>query len=90
MQGTFSITLTVDNAIPPLALAATEDLGPANQALPAGAALPISGGTPPYKVSAVNGTVPPGVTINPDGTLSGEPTSPGSYPLSMTIADVNG
>ena len=90
MKGTFTITLTVDQPTPPLAVAPTDDLGPANTPLAAGAALPISGGVPPYSVSDVQGTVPPGVTINSDGSLSGTPTTPGSYPLSLTVADANG
>ena len=87
MKGTFNVTLVVDNVVPPLEVATPEDLGPANQALPQGAALGISGGTPPYSVSNIQGVVPPGVTINPDGTLVGTPTSPGSYPLTITVAD---
>jgi hypothetical protein len=88
MNGQFQITLTVDpSAIPPLALAPTQDLGDANTALPANEALPITGGTPPYKVTNVVGTVPPGVTINGDGTQSGTPTTPGSYPLTITLQD---
>lgn len=91
VNGTFNITLIVDPApVPPLQLAATDDLGPAGQALPAGDALPISGGTPPYTVTAVSGTVPPGVTINSDGTLTGTPSTPGSYPLTITLQDANG
>lgn len=88
MKGTFSITLTVDLApIPPLALAASEDLGPATVALPAGDALPITGGTPPYTVTNVTGTVPPGVTINSDGTITGTPTQSGTFPLTIDISD---
>jgi len=87
MKGTFQITLTVDAA--PLQLAPTEDLGPAGTAL-ANEELPISGGTPPYEVTNVSGTVPPGVTIGSDGSISGTPTTPGSYPLTIAIQDANG
>lgn len=85
MKGTFSITLTVDAA--PLALAPTDDLGQVGAALPSDAKLPASGGTPPYKISNVTGTVPPGVTINEDGSLSGTPTQSGSFPLSVDLQD---
>jgi len=88
MKGTFTITLIVDAPPPPpLALAATDDLGPATVALPAGTVLPISGGTPPYVITNVTGTVPPGLTINSDGTITGTPTSAGSFPLSIDISD---
>jgi len=88
VKGTFSITLTVDAPPPPpLTLATSDDLGPAGTALSAGDTLPISGGTPPYTVTNVTGTVPPGVTINSDGTLTGTPTSPGSFPLTIALQD---
>lgn len=91
MKGTFTITLVVDPApIPPLALAATDDLGPATVALSTGDALPISGGTPPYTITNVSGTVPPGVTINSDGTITGTPSSAGTFPLSIDISDSQG
>lgn len=90
MKGSFSITLTVDAPTPPLALAATFDLGEAGKMLPAGEALPISGGKPPYTVSGVTGTVPQGVTIQSDGTLTGAPSTPGTYPLTIDLQDSEG
>jgi hypothetical protein len=88
MKGTFSITLTVDAPPPPpLALASSDDLGPQGTALPAGDTLPISGGTPPYTITGVTGTVPPGVTINSDGTITGTPTSAGTFPLTIALQD---
>ena len=87
-KGVFQITLIVDAPPPPpLALAATDDLGPEGAAIPAGAVLPITGGTPPYQVTNVSGTVPAGVTINADGTVTGTPTEAGSFPLSISIQD---
>jgi hypothetical protein len=87
-KGVFNITLTVDAPPPPpLQLAATDDLGPEGTAIPAGTSLPISGGAPPYDVTNVEGTVPPGVTINADGTVTGTPTEAGSFPLTISIQD---
>ena len=86
-KGVFQITLTVDAPPPPLELAATDDLGQEGVAIPAGTSLPISGGTPPYDVTNVQGTVPPGVTINADGTVTGTPTEAGSFPLAISIQD---
>jgi hypothetical protein len=91
MNGQFNIVITVDApVVGQLQLAPTQDLGPANQPLPANEALPITGGTPPYKVTNVVGTVPPGVTIEGDGTQTGTPTTAGSYPLTITLQDANG
>jgi large repetitive protein len=89
MQGTFNVTLVVDQPVAPLAVATPEDLGPAGQALPANAALSISGGTPPYTLSNLTGSVP-GVTINTDGTLTGTPSTPGQYPITVTVTDSQG
>ena len=91
MKGTFNITLTVDPApVPPLSMDPADDLGPATLALPDGTALPIKGGTPPYTITDVQGTVPPGVTINSDGTMSGTPAQAGDFPLSITVQDASG
>lgn len=49
-----------------------------------------SGGTAPYTFS-VSGTFPPGISGNPStGTLSGTPTSTGTYNFTITATDANG
>jgi Putative Ig domain len=88
--GTFNIVLTVDPPLAPLALAATEDIGPAGVALPAGKALPITGGKPPYSLTNVTRQVPTGISIMPDGTLTGTSTAPGDYSLTIDLQDANG
>jgi predicted extracellular nuclease len=40
--------------------------------------LSATGGTPPYTWTAISG-MPPGVTVAPDGTVSGTPTTAGEY-----------
>lgn len=85
MKGTFQVTFTVE--APPLAVASPQDLGVAGAPLTPGAKLSISGGTPPYSITNVVGAVPPGVTINSDGTLTGGPTAAGSFPLSIDVQD---
>jgi hypothetical protein len=87
-KGVFQITLIVDPApAPPLALAASDDLGQVDVGLAAGTVLPFSGGVGPYKVTDVQGTIPPGVTINPDGTVTGTPTEAGSFPITVSAQD---
>ncbi len=44
------------------------------------------GGVPPYTFS-VTGTLPPGTTLAADGTLSGTPTTPGTYNFSVAVND---
>ena len=48
-----------------------------------------SGGTPPYTVTLVGCSVP-GVTLAAVGTLSGTPTTPGTYNCVLTATDASG
>jgi hypothetical protein len=47
--------------------------------------LAATGGVPPYLWVA--GPLPPGFSLQADGTLSGTPTTPGSYTLSLSVVD---
>jgi hypothetical protein len=51
--------------------------------------LQASGGTEPYEWSVVGG-LPPGLTVETDGTVSGTPTSGGSYQLVVEVTDSAG
>lgn len=44
--------------------------------------------TPDYSYTLVTGSLPTGITLNPDGTLSGTPTVDGSFPISIAVDDV--
>ncbi|MDR3698110.1 MAG: putative Ig domain-containing protein [Candidatus Sulfopaludibacter sp.] len=44
------------------------------------------GGVPPYTFSAT-GTLPPGTSLAGDGTLSGTPTTPGTYSFGIVVSD---
>ncbi len=46
-----------------------------------------SGGTGPYSFAVTSGALPPGVTLLPDGTLSGTPTSAGTFNFTITATD---
>ena len=48
------------------------------------------GGTSPYAWTVVNGTLPPGLALNPDGYLIGTTYSVGSFPFSVRVSDVMG
>jgi hypothetical protein len=54
------------------------------------ASLVASSGTPPYTWSLVSGTLPPGVTLNPAGYFSGQPTASGTYNVTVQVTDSNG
>lgn len=89
MKGTFNVTLNVDAAPPPaLAVQSPEDLGPVGGPL-ANPGLIISGGTPPYSVTLdpASAPLPPGITLNPDGTFAGTTTEAGSFAVTVDVAD---
>jgi len=48
------------------------------------------GGTAPYTWSRVNGTLPPGLKLQPHkGVISGVATTPGEYHFNLAVADSN-
>jgi hypothetical protein len=47
----------------------------------------ISGGGAPYSCSLASGSLPPGVTLNANCTLTGTPTTGGSYTFSVAVVD---
>lgn len=49
-----------------------------------------SGGTAPYTFAVTSGAVPPGLTLATNGTLSGTPTSAGSFTFVVTATDHGG
>jgi len=51
------------------------------------AALSASGGTTPYTWSLASGSLPTGLTLSSAGTISGAPTSAGSFPFTVQVTD---
>jgi subtilisin family serine protease len=52
--------------------------------------LQATGGKPPYSWSVVSGSLPPGINLNPDGTLTGTPTRQWQYTFAVEVTDTDG
>jgi uncharacterized protein (TIGR03437 family) len=52
--------------------------------------LTAMGGEAPYSFGVTAGGLPPGLRLSADGVLSGTPTQPGSFPVTITAIDANG
>ena len=63
---------------------------PAGQvSVPYGAAFSAIGGTGPF-IYSYSGNLPPGLSLNPQGQLSGTPQLGGNYSFTVNARDVNG
>ena len=51
--------------------------------------LTASGGTGPYTFALTGGTLPAGLSLNPNGTLSGTPTGGGTFSFTVTATDAS-
>lgn len=49
-----------------------------------------SGGTQPYRWSVAGGSLPPGLSLQPDGSLGGTPISPATSTFSIRVTDTTG
>jgi len=48
------------------------------------------GGSSPYTFTVVEGALPPGLSLDSDGRLSGTPTQQGSFPFKVRVRDARG
>jgi uncharacterized protein (TIGR03437 family) len=53
-------------------------------------ALQASGGVAPYRYEIVSGSYPPGLSGFSNGTISGTPTTPGTFVVRLRVVDGNG
>ena len=52
--------------------------------------LQAGGGKPPYSWTVASGTLPPGLSLNPDGSLSGTPIQQWKYTFTVEVSDTAG
>ncbi len=49
--------------------------------------LTVTGGTAPYSFAVSAGNLPPGMSLSPNGNISGNPTAAGTYSFTVTAQD---
>ncbi|MHC4599393.1 MAG: S8 family serine peptidase, partial [Planctomycetota bacterium] len=52
--------------------------------------LTASGGTTPYVFASIGGTLPPGLSVAADGSITGTPTTAGAYVFNISVTDAAG
>ncbi|MFL6277905.1 MAG: putative Ig domain-containing protein [Blastocatellia bacterium] len=83
------LTITVGPPPPPLAIR-TEALPNATQGLSYTAHLEAAGGVAPYAWTLDIGTLPDGITMQSDGTISGRGNAVGTYAFTVRVKDAVG
>jgi len=84
-QASANFTLNITNPPPPIIKAnPAPAVGASN--LPYGFSFTTTGGLKPLAWTET-GTLPPGLSLAADGTLSGTPTSTGSFPITVMVSD---
>src|SRR5581483_11277797 len=99
IAGTFSFTAQVQDGAgltdtQPLSIAVASNLAVATSALPDavegrdyGSAVLAAGGTPPFTFTLFSGSLPPGLEMFTDGTVSGTPSATGTTGFTVQVAD---
>ncbi|HXW53029.1 MAG TPA: Ig domain-containing protein [Myxococcota bacterium] len=57
--------------------------------IPYSATIEVTGGLPPFTFSLTSGALPPGLTLNADGTITGTPTEQGVFSFGVLAVDSN-
>jgi hypothetical protein len=83
---TKSLTITVASASGPVQIT-TSSLASGHVAVPYSTALAAIDGIAPYKWSITSGALPAGLTLASSGTVSGTPTTSGTFSFTAHVAD---
>ncbi|MCX7605372.1 MAG: Ig domain-containing protein, partial [Bryobacteraceae bacterium] len=81
---TASFTLTVNAQ---LSITSTSPLPSASLGTPYSHTLTATGGAPPYAWSLQSGSLPPGLSLAPDGRISGTPAASGTFSFTLVVVD---
>ncbi len=65
----------------------TQSLPSATVGSPYSATLTATGGLPPYTWSIISGSLPPGLSLDTSGNITGTPTTPGTYNFTVQVVD---
>jgi len=97
--GSYSVTVQVQDTltnrdsksytilvIGPLSVT-TESLASGNIGVPYSSGVAATGGKQPYKFSVASGSLPPGLSMDDSGAITGKPSKAGSYPLTVQVND---
>ncbi|MFF7110596.1 putative Ig domain-containing protein [Pseudomonas sichuanensis] len=88
-SATSTVSYTISVAAPTIAVSPTT-LASGTYATAYSQAITASGGNGSYSFVVSAGSLPSGMSLASSGTLSGTPTSSGSYPFTVTATDGNG
>lgn len=83
----YSVTIAAMVATPPSLTTAALAAGTVGASY--SASVSAAGGTPPYTFTVSSGSLPGGLTLSATGTISGTPTTAGTYTFTVTVTDAN-
>lgn len=85
---TGSVICSITIHPPPVPTLTCGTLADGTLGTPYSQSLSISGGTPPYTLAQIGGTLPPGLTLNTaTGVISGTPTLGGAFSFTIKVTD---
>jgi len=85
LTNSVSLSLKVNDSAIVISLPGTPSTGTPTYPYPS-LTFNVSGGSPPYTFTS-SGTLPPGLVLGSDGTISGTPSQVGSFSFSVTATD---